>query len=462
MTCRAHDYKALLKNSLRKWDLRKWVVFLVLLLMLVSLHMYGVQQYSLATREVWYKRFLTNRTRFSSDCRGCCRPALNVFLLKTHKCAGSTVQNVLMRFGDRRNLSFALPREGNYFGHPKPFSMSMIPADMIPPWGFNIFCHHARFGSDELRHLMPPDTVFITILRDPAHLFESLYLYYHLENHTGLSLEAFLRSEGKQRWLDSHRYAARFGRNQMLFDLGLDTSGSTNDSQVDAFIRHIEDSFHLVLIAELFDESLILLRDLLCWDTQDVVYFEHNQRMQKAGSSSSAGSATNAIGGRDSDKEGGSLRRQMERYNAGDGRLYSHFRRKMERLIDEYGRKRMRQEVDGLQLWKSLLYEHCVEKLDSGRTVAYETREYSDDVYSIVLRPGVNNRLCLDMARAELPYTERLRRKQRLLARTHWWTLPWSAGGGSVVPDVASTRGAQLLRRAASARQRSRRRVAKG
>ncbi|KAH8023515.1 hypothetical protein HPB51_014764 [Rhipicephalus microplus] len=90
----------------------------------------------------------------------------------------------------------------------------------------------------------------------------------------------------------------------------------------------------------------------------------------------------------------------MERYNMGDGRLYRHFRQKMERLIDEYGRKRMRQEVDGLKLWKSLLYEHCVEKLDSGRTVAYETREYSDDVYSIVLRSGVNNRLCLDMARA--------------------------------------------------------------
>lgn len=455
MTCRAHDYKALLKNSLRKWDLRKWAVFVVLLLMLVSLHMYGVQQYSLATRAVWYKRFLTNRTRFSNECRGCCRPALNVFLLKTHKCAGSTVQNVLMRFGDRRNLSFALPREGNYFGHPKPFSLSMIPADMIPPWGFNIFCHHVRFGSDDLRRLMPPDTVFITILRDPARLFESLYLYYHLENHTGVSLEAFLKSDTKQRWLDTHRYAARFGRNQMLFDLGMDTSGHTNDSEVDAFIQHIEDSFHLVLIAELFDESLILLRDLLCWDTQDVVYFEHNQRMQK--------SSTGSGGSNGADKGNNALRHQMERYNAGDGRLYRHFRQKMERLIDEYGRKRMRQEVDGLKLWKSLLYDHCVEKLDSGRTVAYETREYSDDVYSIVLRSGVNNRLCLDMARAELPYTERLRRKQRLLARsTHWWTLPWASGDGAPdEPAVASTRG-RLRRRAVNARQRARRRVAKG
>ncbi|EEC17166.1 hypothetical protein IscW_ISCW022331 [Ixodes scapularis] len=69
-------------------------------------------------------RFLSNRTGSSGgDCRGCCRPALNVFLLKTHKCASSTVQNVLMRFGDRRNLSFALPQGGNYFGHPKSFSM---------------------------------------------------------------------------------------------------------------------------------------------------------------------------------------------------------------------------------------------------------------------------------------------------------------------------------------------------
>nr|XP_037278257.1 galactosylceramide sulfotransferase-like [Rhipicephalus microplus] len=406
MTCRANDYKALLKNSLRKWDLRKWAVFLVLLLMLVSLHMYGVQQYSLATRAVWYKRFLTNRTRFSNDCRGCCRPALNVFLLKTHKCAGSTVQNVLMRFGDRRNLSFALPREGNYFGHPKPFSLSMIPADMIPPWGFNIFCHHVRFGSDDLRRLMPPDTVFITILRDPARLFESLYLYYHLENHTGVSLEAFLKSDTKQRWLDTHRYAARFGRNQMLFDLGMDTSGHTNDSEVDAFIQHIEDSFRLVLIAELFDESLILLRDLLCWDTQpgivrSIFLFTSPRTLCTSSTTNACKRRLAGSGGiNDADKGNSALRHQMERYNMGDGRLYRHFRQKMERLIDEYGRKRMRQEVDGLKLWKSLLYEHCVEKLDSGRTVAYETREYSDDVYSIVLRSGVNNRLCLDMARA--------------------------------------------------------------
>lgn len=436
MICRVYEYKTLLKNSLRKWDLRKWVVFLVLLLMLISLHMYGVQQYSLATRAVWYKRFLWNRTGLSSDCRGCCRPALNVFLLKTHKCASSTVQNVLMRFGDRRNLSFALPQGGNYFGHPKSFTMSMIPPDMVPPWGFNIFCHHVRFGSDDLKHLMPPDTVFITILRDPVNLFESLYLYYHLENHTGVSLEAFLKSDAKQTWLDSHRYAARFGRNQMLFDLGFDTSSATNTSEVDLAIQVIEDSFHLVLIAELFDESLILLRDLLCWDTQDVVYFEHNQRMQKAAEPNQA------------------LRREMEEYNAGDKRLYLHFKNKLERMIDEYGRKRMRQEVDGLQLWKNLLYEHCVEKLDSGRTVAYETREYSDDVYSIVLRSGVNNRLCLDMARAELPYTERLREKQRLLSRSHWWTFPF---GGS-----SSTRG-QLLRRAAAVpRRRSSWHVSRG
>ncbi|XP_064471375.1 galactosylceramide sulfotransferase-like isoform X2 [Ornithodoros turicata] len=397
MTYAQNGSAPLLKNTLRKWNVTA-TVFVVLFVMLISIHMYSIQQYSIAARGVWY-RSTENRSWFGGECQGCCRPATDVFLLKTHKCASSTLQNILMRFGDRRNLSFALPAHGNYFGHPEPFSRSMIPSYMTPSWGFNIFCHHTRFNIDESSQLMPPETVFITILRDPASLFESLYAYYDMLNHTGLTLEDFLKSDRKRTWLDRHRYVARFGRNQMLFDLGYDASRFKNASNLEDAIREVDRNFHLVLIAELFDESLILMRDLLCWDTQDVVYFHHNQRKQKVPVS---------------DKK---LRMKMLAYNAADHALYRYFRQKLENMIEKYGRERMRQEVDGLQLWKNLLYSHCVEKLDSGTSAAFETRAYSDDVYSIVLREGIGNRVCLDMARAELPYTNKLRAKQKNLAQ---------------------------------------------
>ena len=36
-----------------------------------------------------------------------------ITFLKTHKTASSTLQNVLLRFGEKRNLTFALPKNGN-------------------------------------------------------------------------------------------------------------------------------------------------------------------------------------------------------------------------------------------------------------------------------------------------------------------------------------------------------------
>ncbi|CAB3385405.1 Hypothetical predicted protein [Cloeon dipterum] len=47
-----------------------------------------------------------------------CVPSDHIFFLKTHKCASSTVQNILMRRGFEKGLNFVLPEKGNYMGHP--------------------------------------------------------------------------------------------------------------------------------------------------------------------------------------------------------------------------------------------------------------------------------------------------------------------------------------------------------
>ena len=39
-----------------------------------------------------------------------------IAFLKTHKCASSSVQNILFRFGLKNHLTFALPSTGNYLG----------------------------------------------------------------------------------------------------------------------------------------------------------------------------------------------------------------------------------------------------------------------------------------------------------------------------------------------------------
>ena len=45
-----------------------------------------------------------------------CEKKHKIGFLKTHKCASSSIQNILFRFGLKNQLTFALPSTGNYLG----------------------------------------------------------------------------------------------------------------------------------------------------------------------------------------------------------------------------------------------------------------------------------------------------------------------------------------------------------
>ena len=51
--------------------------------------------------------------------------------------------------------------------------------------------------------------------------------------------------------------------------------------------RELDSQFDLVLILERFDESLVVLQDLICWPTEDLVYLKQNERTSKGGFSQS-------------------------------------------------------------------------------------------------------------------------------------------------------------------------------
>ena len=59
----------------------------------------------------------------------------------------------------------------------------------------------------------------------------------------------------------------------MLFDLGVNVRATLTSIEIRWAINHVEDIFDIVMIAEKMDESLILLKEYLCWDLKDVVFF---------------------------------------------------------------------------------------------------------------------------------------------------------------------------------------------
>lgn len=82
-----------------------------------------------------------------------CMPKTHVVFLKVHKSASSTVMNILFRFGDTRNLSFALPSNGaTQLFYPHYFTAAAVQgfSPKKDPQ-FHIMCHHMRFFQPEVR-----------------------------------------------------------------------------------------------------------------------------------------------------------------------------------------------------------------------------------------------------------------------------------------------------------------------
>ena len=66
------------------------------------------------------------------------------------------------------------------------------------------------------------------------------------------------------------RPSAIIGKNQQLWDLGTTHIEMEEAGTVQSKIARLDSEFDLVLIAEYFDESLVLLAEMLCWDLSDV------------------------------------------------------------------------------------------------------------------------------------------------------------------------------------------------
>ena len=54
----------------------------------------------------------------------------------------------------------------------------------------------------------------------------------------------------------------------IVFNFGLQAAGMS----VDEWIEQMDNEFSLILITDFMDESLVLLKQLMCWETKDIIY----------------------------------------------------------------------------------------------------------------------------------------------------------------------------------------------
>ncbi|XP_038145908.1 galactosylceramide sulfotransferase [Cyprinodon tularosa] len=276
-----------------------------------------------------------------------CSPKVDIMFMKTHKTASSTFLNILFRFGEKHRLQFAFPDSRNDFFYPSFFQRSQV-KDYKPGMCFNIICNHMRFNAAEIEKLLPLDTTYITILRDPAELFESSFHYFgRLAPFTWKipgdnKLKEFLLDPHS--YFDLEGYNSFYLKNLLFFDFGQDNTLEPEDPRVEEGIRLISKRFHLVMLVEHFEESLILLKDALCWDMDDLLFFKLNARK---------GSTVSKLTPE--------LRARALKWNAIDWKLYQHFNQTFWKRVDAYGRLRMAKDVAELRRRNKEMASICIE-----------------------------------------------------------------------------------------------------
>lgn len=185
-----------------------------------------------------------------------------------------------------------------------------------------------------------------------------------------------------------------FGRNQMLWDFGLEPEYFDNDTAIQSKIDEIESTFDLVLLTEEFDASMVLLKDLLCWDYADMTSLKLNAQK------SSSKSKLSAMG-----------REKLSSWMAADYKLYNHFQDKFQQEIENYGGQlKLKHELEILKHANQEVEQDCVIKQVDNTELAPEDRLHGHGVMSYQINQEKNT--CSFMAMKEVKFLNILRQIQ--------------------------------------------------
>ncbi|KAM4040182.1 galactose-3-O-sulfotransferase 2-like [Anomaloglossus baeobatrachus] len=332
-----------------------------------------------------------------------CQPHTHIFFLKTHKTASSTIMNILFRFGESHNLTFALPAYNQtQFYYPHNFMANFVEGYIMKTQrNYDIMCHHMHFHLSEVEKVMPKDTFYFTIMRNPVSLMESSFSYYKALNifANAPSLEEYLNNPYK--YYNKKSINHGYGKNLMAFDLGIDDYLET-PKQFNLAQKTIEIMFNLVLITEYFDESLILLKNDLCWSFDDVLSFPLNSRND---------TNRKVLSGKTQD--------EIKTWNQLDWQLYVYFNKSFWEKVEKFGQHRMRGEVQELRRRRAAQSEICLQDEANPEKIKDDfLKPFQSGLHKILgynLKPGLQKdekRLCRQLVTPEIQYTQLLFKTQ--------------------------------------------------
>ncbi|XP_053385833.1 galactosylceramide sulfotransferase-like [Mercenaria mercenaria] len=199
----------------------------------------------------------------------------HIGFLKVHRAASSTMQNMFFRFGLKRNLTYVFTNHPKYFSRTAQRHLPLVKPRYRN--GYDILCNHGVFNYDIYSSLLPKDTVYLAIVRDPLAVFISAVNYYSQKSQN-IDYIARIRGNRLQYLIQRPEVYDKeffsYTKNVMARDFGFP---ETNDqSQIDSKLKELGHIFKLVLLSEHFEDSLILMKRYLNWKLKDILFLPNN------------------------------------------------------------------------------------------------------------------------------------------------------------------------------------------
>ncbi|XP_030837310.1 galactose-3-O-sulfotransferase 3-like [Strongylocentrotus purpuratus] len=286
-----------------------------------------------------------------------CFPHHKVVYLKTHKTGSTTVGSIFNRYAFTRNLTVLVPLLGHFVNCRTLFNTKQITEgggnhSKKENWsfktGYDMLTNHARLDKKEMDKAFH-NARYVTILREPAAQWQSAFNYFEVWKSMPQSeapMDLFLSQPKKYfaHVMSKSQYFKVSMHNEQLYDFGLEHNDTDDEEKVMNKIRELESVVDLVMITEYFDESLLLLRKLLCWRMEDVVYLKHGVRSADY-----------------RNKNNDSLADKIREWNKADLMLYNHFNETFWRKVLEYGPS-FSQDLANLKNMLSDTFDTCLNK----------------------------------------------------------------------------------------------------
>jgi hypothetical protein len=194
--------------------------------------------------------------------------------LKVHKAASGTATSIFFRFGMTRGLTFVLPKWLNIVSSTDTLTEKQIHPRLNK--SFDIMTSHVIYNKTAFGKFLHSDSVYIGIIREPYQQFKSSMNYMAPKYVYNISkvnpIQQYLQDPLKYETAKSPRFSWINNRQAAEFGTPDEIIMKRNKTAMKEYVKKLDKEFHLVIISEFFDESIVLLRRMFNWSLKDILY----------------------------------------------------------------------------------------------------------------------------------------------------------------------------------------------